>query len=175
MLRAEKESIRILAIDPGSKNTGWAQLIDNTLVLNGNLKLFGNEPETYYTLYYFIRQQLEGIILESGEVLRPQYLVVESFFTGNMRGTTLIPELRGVIKLAAYQVGGVKIVDVAPGTVKKFVTVSGRASKDEVRAKICEKFKISIKSHDEADAIAIGLTGHSKIVKEMAEEDAKNI
>ena len=164
--RRSLDQIRILAIDPGSRTTGWAQLVGNTLLLNGNLKLPGSKDEakTYTTLNYFIRQQLEGMMVNPGLVLKPNYIVLESFFTGRMRGTTVIPELRGVIKLAAYQVGGVKVVNVAPGTVKKYVTGSGRASKNEVRAAICKKFNISIKSHDEADAIAIGLTGLSRIV-----------
>jgi Holliday junction resolvasome RuvABC endonuclease subunit len=153
------DDIRILAVDPGSKNLGWSHMLNDHIVMCGTLKLNGNHPDTYTRLYYFINMQLDGI-QASGSIIRmvPQYIILESFFTGNMRGTTVIPELRGVIKLAAYQ-RNIEVIDVAPQTVKKCVTGKGNADKNMVRRAINEKYGMSTSSEDEADSVAIGLTG----------------
>lgn len=160
-------NIRILAIDPGSKNLGWAHMLDEHIVMCGTLKLNGNHPDTYTRLYYFMNMQMDGI-QASGSIIRmiPQYIILESFFTGNMRGTTVIPELRGVIKLAAYQ-RNIEVVDIAPQTVKKYVTGKGNADKDMVRRNINERYNMSTSSEDEADSIASGLAGLDYIRRNM--------
>jgi len=163
--------IRILAIDPGSKNLGWAYMLEDTLLLTGTTKLWGNDPRTYTTMWYWTRMALEsGIRLSNGLVFKPNELVVESYFPGRKRGATVIPELRGIIKLAAYQVGMNNITEVPPGTVKKNITGNGRSSKDEVRAAVNAMYGLSVKSADEADAIAIGLAGLVRIRDRMSQE-----
>lgn len=153
------DNIRLLAIDPGSSNLGWAHMLDEHIVMCGTLKLSGNKPDTFTRLYYFINLQLDGI-QASGSIIRmvPQFIILESFFTGKMRGTTVIPELRGVIKLAAYQ-RNIEVVDVAPQTVKKFVTGKGNADKGMVRKAINEKYNMNTQTSDESDAVGIALTG----------------
>lgn len=160
-------NIRILAIDPGSKNLGWAHMLDEHIVMCGTLKLNGNHPDTYTRLYYFMNMQMDGI-QASGSIIRmiPQYIILESFFTGNMRGTTVIPELRGVIKLAAYQ-RNIEVIEIAPQTVKKYVTGKGNADKDMVRRNINERYNMSTSSEDEADSIASGLAGLDYIRRNM--------
>ena len=155
---------RILAIDPGSRNMGWAYLLGGNLILAGTTSLYGNDPKTYTTLWYWTRMALEsGISLASGIPFQPNQLVVESYFPGRKRGATIIPELRGVIKLAAYQIG-IPITEVPQGTVKKNITGNGRSSKDEVKAAVNKLYGINVSSPDEADTIAIGLAGLEKII-----------
>ena len=167
-----RKDVRILAIDPGSKNMGWAYFLDDNLIFTGTTKLWGNDPRTYRTVWYWVRGALEsGIRLSGGMIFRPNELVVESYFPGRMRGATIIPELRGIIKLAAYQVGAVTITEVPPGTVKKGITGNGRATKAEVRAAVNARYGLSIKSTDEADAIAIGLAGRRRILTRLEADE----
>ena len=50
-------------------------------------------------------------------------------------------------------VNGIENTHVAPTTLKKFATGSGRASKDEMIATLKEKHKISVSNHNICDAI----------------------
>jgi len=156
--------IRMLAVDPGSKNFGWVHMTSNRIVLGPSvLTLTGDNARSYTTLFHFIRQQLEGQILNNGVHIKPNYIAIEQYFPRRQRGATIIPEVRGIIKLAAYQLD-VNIVDVPPSRVKKFVTGNGKATKDEVRAVVCSMYSINLESSDAADAIAIGLTAYDRIV-----------
>lgn len=152
--------IRLLAIDPGSVNLGWAHMLNEHIVMCGTLKLSGNKPETYTRLYYFINMQLDGI-QASGSIIRmiPQYIILESFYAPRkMKGANVIPQLRGVVILAAAQ-RNIPVIEVAPQTVKLHVTGKGNADKDMVRRAINEKYDMSTQTEDEADAISIALTG----------------
>jgi len=157
-----REGIRILAIDPGSRHLGYAPMIDESILLSGVLDLPGNCPETWTTLHYWSRFHIDGIKLDSGYVHKPEVLILESYFPQRQRGATIIPELRGVIKLAAYQ-AGIDVVEVPPGTVKKCVTGYGRSTKDEVRKAINDRYGLSIKSEDQCDAVATGLAGLQRL------------
>lgn len=158
-------NVRYLSIDPGSKNLGWAQMIDDRILLTGCLKLWGDDPRTRRTIYRFAMQQMEfGVRSGIGLINPPHYLVLERYFPHRKYGATIVPELRGILKLAADQLS-VKIVDVAPQTVKKHITGNGRASKDDVRNAVNRMYGLSLKSADESDAIAIGLAGLVKILE----------
>ena len=135
---------------------------DTSIIMSGVLDLHGNDPRTYTTLHYWTRFHIEGIMMDNGYKHIPEYLILESYFPGRQKGATLIPELRGVIKLAAYQ-AGIQVVEVPPGTVKKCVTGYGRSSKDEVRAAVNARYGLSIKSEDQADAVAVGLAGLERL------------
>ena len=165
--------MKVISIDPGSKSLGWCHIVDNKVEMVDTLKLPGNTPDTYTLLHYFIRMQLEGIIVSYKRII-PEYLILESFYTQSFKGTTIIPELRGIIKLAVYQMRNVKLIEVAPGTVKKFITGSGLAKKEDIAGAILEKYSdnpaITPKlSSDAFDAIAIGYTGINKIEQGLIE------
>ena len=161
-------NVRYLAIDPGSKNLGWAQMIDDRILLTGNLKLWGDDPRTRLTVYRFAQQQMGiGVRLDAGFISPPQYLVLERYFPHRKYGATMIPELIGIIKLAADQMGTISIVEVPPQVVKKHITGNGRASKDDVRRAVNELYCLNVKSTDVSDAIAIGLAGLVRILEEI--------
>lgn len=161
--------MNILAIDPGSKSLGWAHMLqeDNRIVIVDTLVLPDRIEDKYPLLYYFIRMQLEGIVVGGYKRIKPDVVVLESFFTQSFKGTTVIPEVRGIIKLAVYQQKNVRLIEVAPGTVKKVVTGSGNSKKEDVREavnKIYENSPILRNlSNDAIDAIAIGITGIKKL------------
>ena len=169
------QEIKILAIDPGSKNTGWALMLNERILFKGNIDLWGNDPRTYYTLYFWTRTALEGLRHHSGYRMVPDHLVLESYFPhSKQRGATLIPELRGVIKLAVYQMRTVKLIEVPPGTVKKNVTGNGRATKEEVKAAINALYNTNITDHNVADAVAIGLAGLNIIRDDNSKDNNSN-
>ena len=63
--------------------------------------------------------------------------------------------IRGVLMLLLAQ-EDLDFFEVAPTTIKKTVTGSGRASKDQVKKMVMTLFSnCKIESYDEADAVAI--------------------
>jgi Holliday junction resolvasome RuvABC endonuclease subunit len=161
--------MNILAIDPGSRQLGWVHMLqeDKRIVIVDTLELPDRKEDKYPILYYFIRMQLEGIIVGGYKKITPDIVVLESFFTQSFKGTTIIPEVRGIIQLAVFQQKGPALIEVAPGTVKKVVAGKGNATKDEVRRAVTNIYNdapiLSGLSNDAIDAIAIGLTGIRKM------------
>lgn len=102
-----------------------------------------------------LRAQLARIV----EATAPSDSAVESPFHGtNPRSALQLAHARGVI-LSVLAEAGVSPVEYSPATVKKTVSGSGRADKDQVRtmvARLTGMRETSLK-HDVADAIAVAL------------------
>ena len=81
------------------------------------------------------------------------------FFTTNQKTAMGVSEARGVIIYEGSKTG-LKIFEYTPLQIKIAVTGYGKADKSQVLFMVKKLIKIddSIKSDDEIDAIAIGLT-----------------
>ena len=84
--------------------------------------------------------------------------VREKGFSRFPHETQALFKVVGVADLAAWKAYGTEFVEIAPTTVKKLLTGSGKASKDEVAAAL-EKYivKQDYATDDESDAVAIGI------------------
>ncbi|MBI4925737.1 MAG: crossover junction endodeoxyribonuclease RuvC [Bdellovibrio sp.] len=122
--------MRILGVDPGSKNTGYGcvDIIGNQLrlVSHGTIKIYNNNnadlmEKRLLTLY----QDLSNIIMN----FKPETLVVEKiFFAKNALSALKLGQARGVVLLtgAAY---GLNIIECSSTEVKAKITGYGRATK----------------------------------------------
>lgn len=72
----------------------------------------------------------------------------------------VLAELSGVIKNAMLT-GGINFYTVAPTTVKKYITGSGKADKDVMRLAVYKRFGKEFKTTDECDAYAIADFGYN--------------
>jgi Holliday junction resolvasome RuvABC endonuclease subunit len=76
-------------------------------------------------------------------------------------------QLRGIIMLAAYNLGPLACIALSIGTVKKFATGSGNAKKDQMIAACRTHFGIDPIDSNEADAIFVAkLAEHEHAAKQ---------
>lgn len=128
-----KTKRRTLAIDPGTREIGFALLEDDRLVYHG--------VETIKKCNSMQEMLNEGrkIIQRLINDYRPDTLaVVKKVFVSNRRSVAL--NLFAVVTMATGRREGLEVVCYAPSTVKKFITGNGRASKLEVAKVVIAEF-----------------------------------
>jgi crossover junction endodeoxyribonuclease RuvC len=147
--------MRILAIDPGTKRTGYAVL-----------ELTGRKPTLSECGCVFVRgKDLPERLLHIHQGIerlfrrhKPAHVVIERPFVGlNVRDAMTLNAGRAVCMLAAAA-SKARVFDYAPAQVKKAATGNGQASKEMVQRMVAAT--LGLKDNpppDAADAIALGL------------------
>ena len=152
---------KIIGIDPGLVNTGWAVIISNgqrlSYVASGTVTTSSSDR---------IEQRLSKIyreILGALEMHAPEEAAIEDVYVNNNPISSLkLGQARAAGILAASNFG-LKVFEYAPRLIKKSITSSGRAEKQQVAAMV--KFLIPLsapKTEHESDALAIAIT-HANI------------
>jgi crossover junction endodeoxyribonuclease RuvC len=145
----------ILGVDPGSRITGWA-LVEGTperprvvaadIIKTGARQAFADRLAA-------IQVALARVLEEH----RPPLAAVEAPFHGvSARSALQLAHARGVI-LATLSLAGVAVEEYSPATVKKMVTGSGRATKEQVAYMVERLSGTRSSSHDLTDAVAVAL------------------
>ena len=157
--------MRILGIDPGTATTGFG-IVDTDD--NGESKVVewglietdknGN-----------IEKRLEVIHKETCKLIKgckPDLFAMEKvFFATNAKTVIAVGQAQGVLLLAASK-AKIKVIEYAPGTIKKVITGDGRANKKDIQKSIRKLLGNHIKSKkykkthfdNAADALAVALT-----------------
>ena len=149
---------RVLGIDPGLNITGYglvdfdgvrAQLVEAGVVRSRS----GGSLESR------LRQIHDGVADVIGS-LSPDAVAVEELYSHYERPRTaiLMGHARGVICLAAAA-AGLNVFHYAATNIKKMLTGSGRAPKQQMQEAVCREFSLSEPPDppDVADALAIAL------------------
>ena len=155
MTATGSEARTILGVDPGSIATGWAVLCGRSsapqLIAAGVLRAPAKQP---------FADRLAGLQLAFGKIVAefsPTLSAVEAPFHGvSARSALQLAHARGVI-LAELSRAGVPIAEYSPAEVKKMVTGSGRADKEQVAFMVARLVGTESKSHDLTDAVAVAL------------------
>ncbi len=149
--------MKILGIDPGMHETGWAVLdgapASPRLVASGVIRTLPGVP---------LPLRLKAIHAELGAVLaehKPDSCAIEEMFFTTIANTirsTL--QARGVALLAVAQSGSA-VVEYNPKTVKLSLTGSGRAEKAQMQTVVQKALGLAdkLRPNDVADAAAIAL------------------
>lgn len=155
---------RVLGVDPGLGTTGYAVMDTSTgmagpmgrLIEAGVLRPKSHEAgEADGRL-----AELHRGILEILDEYKPQFLAVEKVHAhaAHPRTAILMAHARGVILLAA-QLRSVQVRGYAATQVKKILTGSGRAPKEQMQQAV--KIQLNLtedpEPHDLADACAVAL------------------
>ena len=159
-MREEADDVVILGIDPGTAVTGYgvvARASGGALVLVecGVIKTSPKEA-----LAHRIREIHEAVVALIGRH-RPTVMSVENVFHGkNAQSALKLGHARGVILLAAA-LHEVAIAEYAPRQIKKAVTGTGNATKDQVAFMVQQHLKLSEvpTPADASDGVAAAL-GH---------------
>lgn len=144
----------VLGVDPGSVRTGWA-LVEGTA--SSPVMLRADVIALPRSLGFSLRlaalkEQFDAVL----DLQRPDVAVVESPFHGiNARSALQLAHARGVI-LAALGQRSIPVEEYSPATIKKTVTGSGRADKDQVRRMVQAVLAVPLKvcESDLSDALA---------------------
>ena len=150
---------RILGIDPGLHVTGYgvvevtpARPIMCEAGIVSAPKGKGNMALRLLSLY-------NGIV-EVIEQFRPSVMAVEQLYAHykHPRTAILMGHARGALLLAAAQ-HGLEVVNYSPTQVKKTITGSGRAPKDQVQRTVQRELGLAkpLEPPDVADALAVAL------------------
>lgn len=118
---------RVLGVDPGSRNCGWAVLSeDGRLIDQGHITTTGTDP---VSMLGDLHQQLEAVVT----IYRPSSVAMESlFFHKNVSSAIAVGEARGVVILLAAQ-WRMPVYSYTPQRIKKAVTGSGKADKKDMK------------------------------------------
>ncbi|MDR0362284.1 MAG: crossover junction endodeoxyribonuclease RuvC [Planctomycetota bacterium] len=149
--------LRILGIDPGTRHVGYCVLeqrgFELRRIASGCIK--ADDNAVAFRLVS-IHRGLVAVIAEHA----PQAAAVETVFTSrNPKSAIAIGEGRGVAVLSAAEYG-IEVTGYEPALVKKAVTGSGRAGKEQVRqmVRVLLRLKEAPETDHESDAIAIAIT-----------------
>ena len=147
--------MRILGIDPGSRATGYAVILEQAGRLHqiaaGVIRCGGGE----------LAQRLARLDREMARIIeetRPDVAALESVFVArNPRAALLLGHARGVA-LAACGRAGLLAAEYAPTRVKLAVVGSGRADKRQVQFMVRQLLGLSrAPPEDAADALAVAV------------------
>ncbi|TEY09100.1 crossover junction endodeoxyribonuclease RuvC [Campylobacter sp. US18a] len=150
-------NLKILGIDPGSRNCGYASIEankgKNILIEAGLIKI---KPST---LQYQITELCEGLDLIFKNHSFDEVAIEDIFFAYNPKTVLKLAQFRGALSLKILQIHG-DFVEYTPLQVKKAVTGKAKATKEQVAFMVKRLLGISkdIKSLDITDAIAVALT-----------------
>ncbi|PRM87479.1 crossover junction endodeoxyribonuclease RuvC [Aliarcobacter cryaerophilus] len=155
--------MKILGIDPGTKNCGYA-VIEKT---GRDLKLIeaGLIKIKTTVLQEQIVEMTEGIDLIFKNHKIDEVSIEDMFYAFNPKTVIKLAQFRGAISLKILQNFG-NFSEYTPLQVKQAVTGNGKATKEQVSfmVKRLLGIKKEIKPLDITDAIAIALT-HSQRIK----------
>ena len=151
--------IRVIGIDPGLRNTGWAvievhksnnevKFIDcGVIKTTATLSL----AERLHQLHLGIDDKVKMFTIQSAAI-------EETFVNMNYASSLKLSQARAAAMLS-LTIAGVPPTEYAATTVKKTIVGTGRAEKDQVMKmlKLLIKGLNDIKSQDASDALAIAL------------------
>ena len=147
----------VLGIDPGTAVTGYGVVAFDgrtaTLVECGVIRTTAKDPLPQRLLE--IHEGVEELIARH----RPDTISVEDvFYAKNVRTTIVLGHARGVILLAA-QKSALTIVEYPPAEIKKAITGTGGATKEQVQFMVARllRLKSAPQPVDAADGVAAAL------------------
>jgi len=156
-------AIKILGIDPGTINCGYAVLEKD----GHNIKLIeaGLIKIKTKILQEQICEMTEGLDLIFGKHVINEVSIEDMFYAFNPKTVIKLAQFRGAISLKVLQKFG-NFSEYTPLQIKKAVTGNGKATKEQVAfmVKRLLGIKQEIKPLDITDAIAIAIT-HSQRIK----------
>lgn len=151
--------MKVLSIDPGFERVGIA-IIEKTHLQKDKL-VYSLCFKTSAKISF--PERLKNIGIEIEKIIKkykPEVLAIEKlYFTTNQKTAMGVAEARGMILYIASK-NNLAVCEYTPPQIKLAVTGYGKASKEMIMSMVPKLIDIKdiIKSDDELDAIAIGLT-----------------
>lgn len=157
-----KVVIKILGIDPGTSNCGYAIVeksnVKTSLIEAGLIKI---KPDI---LQHQISELCEGLDIVMKNHKIDEVAIEDIFFAYNPKTVLKLAQFRGALSLKIIQIHG-NFTEYTPLQVKKAVTGKAKATKEQVAFMVKKILGINkdIKPLDVTDAIAVALTHANNI------------
>ncbi|MCK9256923.1 MAG: crossover junction endodeoxyribonuclease RuvC [Sulfurospirillaceae bacterium] len=154
--------MKILGIDPGTRNCGYAIIEKNSSKLNlieaGLIKIKTRDLQDQ------IVELVEGLDLIFNAHTINEVAIEDIFFAFNPKTVLKLAQFRGALLLKILQIHG-NFHEYTPLQVKKAVTGKAKAGKEQVAfmVKRILNVKQEIKPLDITDAIAVSLTHAQRV------------
>jgi crossover junction endodeoxyribonuclease RuvC len=161
-----ERTIRIIGIDPGLRRTGWGVIESDgvrlVFVASGVIT-----PPKDDDLAYRLSALFEEVTSVIQSFSPSEAAVEETFVNENPRSTLKLGQARGAALLAPARLG-LRVAEYTPNLIKKSVTGTGHAEKQQVQAMIAFLLpKATFGCADEADALAIAVThAHHRVSRQ---------
>ena len=150
------ETVRIIGIDPGLRQTGWGVIgsFSNKLsfIASGTIDTDGTAP---------LAERLKALHNGLTDIIQaqmPQEAAVENTFVNRDGAATLkLGQARGICMLVPA-LAGLSVAEYFPNLVKKSVVGAGHADKVQIRAMVKLLLpRAEFKTEHAADALAIAI------------------
>ena len=146
-----------LGIDPSLNSTGVVCVDDNKSVIFSNA-IHTDINDNIYTRIQHIEKEITSVI----EKFEPVYVAIENLsFASRGKAMFQLAGLHFLICLSMMN-RNIPFIEVAPTSLKKFVTKSGRAKKEMMLLQIYKHYGVEFETSDEADAYGLALMALSK-------------
>ena len=143
--------MRILGIDPGLKNFGYAVIeysSDLNLVCAGEILTKKDEKKRLMIVY----DSIDDVI----NTYKPDFCILEKTFINNNAATSLaLGQARGVI-LLCLQKNNIEYQEISATSIKKIISGGGKAEKKEIQEFVRGVFNVELE-HNAADAVISAL------------------
>ncbi len=147
----------ILGIDPSISKLGWAVISDGgSYIASGRFVTKSSQTTSCRLLeiYNFISNDII-------KKFQPKVIAIETgFLKKDMAAVEKLSYVRSIIMLLSAK-AHTEFIEIAPKSIKKTITGTGNATKEQVRDMIMRIFtNIEIENFDESDAIGIAYSGY---------------
>jgi Holliday junction resolvasome RuvABC endonuclease subunit len=85
-------------------------------------------------------------------------LAIEGYSFGSVQKAAILGEFGGVLRMALLNLG-IRIIEIPPTSLKKFVTGTGNANKTLVATTLARRCEVTYETDDEYDALGLWLMG----------------
>ena len=145
----------VLGLDLSFSGTGWVFIDTGGHDCHGEIK---TDVKDFSSLFERV-DHIADIIMEKVEQVNPELVVMEDYFVGLNKQVTIMIVVLGTIMRYRLLNSGRGYLSIAPTQVKKFLTGSGTAKKDNMLKCIYQRFGFDTNSNNLADACAIAHVG----------------
>ncbi len=148
--------MRIFGIDPSVRVLGWGvvEMQEQSFRYIASDTLYTNPAETVSVRLGKLFKKLDSLL----DQYLPNVVALEGIFVQNDPSATFkLGYVQGIV-MAMSGMKGIPLKEMAPTLVKKTLTGTGRAGKDQVRSMVLNILGnqgIKFSSYDESDALAI--------------------
>ena len=165
-MTALKENNVIIGIDPGIRNTGWGIIsnFENKLQHIDHGVIVPNTEESDASRLFYISSHLDEILNN----YKPSLAVIEKIFVSASGESALkLGMARGVALNVIASKKNILIIELAARFVKKAITGSGAADKNQIKFMIEKLLGKRVDKLDASDALAIAIAGSNSRNKKL--------